>query len=187
MTRPVDDLIETLYRGLSGDVALLDDVMAPEWGDASSGPASGRAGIERLVAAVNHAFSQFTIVVQTVVDGRGEDGNGMVAVRGEMRGVHEGEWLGVPATGKAVRIRIHEFHEISDGLVIRSWGLEDWFGWLRQVGGGGGGGRRGGAVRAAPYKLRPGPVARIGGDTTGFRVDATDQAEIDAFFAQSGT
>ncbi|WP_280389648.1 ester cyclase [Nocardia wallacei] len=131
MTRPVDDLIETLYRGLSGDVALLDDVMAPEWGDASSGPASGRAGIERLVAAVNHAFSQFTIVVQTVVDGRGEDGNGMVAVRGEMRGVHEGEWLGVPATGKAVRIRIHEFHEISDGLVIRSWGLEDWFGWLR--------------------------------------------------------
>lgn len=30
-------------------------------------------------------------------------------------------------------------------------------------------------------------VARIGGNTTGFRVDATDQAEIDAFFAQSGT
>lgn len=136
MTRPIDDLIATFYRGLSGDVALLDDVMAPEWGDASdaSGLATGRAGIEPLVAAVNHAFAQFTIIVQTVVDGRGDDGNGMVAVRGEMRGVHEGEWLGVPATGKAVRIRIHEFHEISDGLVVRSWGLEDWFGWLRQVG-----------------------------------------------------
>jgi len=134
VTRSVDDLIETFYRGLSGNVALLDDVMSPEWSDAS-GPASGRAGIECLVAAINHAFSQFTIVVQTIVDGRGEDGNGMVAVRGEMRGVHEGEWLGVPATGKAVRIRIHEFHEIVDGLVVRSWGLEDWFGWLRQVGG----------------------------------------------------
>ncbi|MEU1208918.1 ester cyclase [Nocardia sp. NPDC005825] len=134
MTRSVDDLIKTFYRGLSGDVGLLDEVMAPDWGDNSPGPASGRDDIESLVAAVNHAFSQFTIVVQTIVDGRGADGNGMVAVRGEMRGVHAGEWLGVPATGRAVRIRIHEFHEIADGLVVRSWGLEDWFGWLRQVG-----------------------------------------------------
>jgi hypothetical protein len=134
VTQSVDDLIGTFYRGLTGEIGLLDDVMAPEWVDNAPGPTSGRAGIECLVAAINHAFSQFTIVVQTIVDGRGEDGNGMVAVRGEMRGVHEGEWLGVPATGKAVRIRIHEFHEIADGLVVRSWGLEDWFGWLRQVG-----------------------------------------------------
>ncbi|MFE6925381.1 ester cyclase [Nocardia sp. NPDC057663] len=127
-------MIKTFYRGLSGDVGLLDDVLAPGWSDNSSGPASGRDEIESLVAAVNHAFSGFTIVVETIVDGREEDGNGMVAVRGEMRGVHEGEWLGVPATGRAVRIRIHEFHEIADGLVVRSWGLEDWFSWLRQVG-----------------------------------------------------
>ncbi|MFD4434131.1 ester cyclase [Nocardia sp. NPDC058497] len=140
MTRAVDDLITTFYRGLSGDVGLLDGVLAPDWVDDSSGPASGRAGIESLVAAIDHAFSDFTIVVHMIVDGRGEDGNGMVAVRGEMRGVHEGEWLGVPATGRAVRIRIHEFHQIADGLVVRSWGLEDWFGWLRQVGAVGSGG-----------------------------------------------
>ncbi|MFE3797283.1 SDR family oxidoreductase [Nocardia tengchongensis] len=30
-------------------------------------------------------------------------------------------------------------------------------------------------------------VARIGGDTTGYAVDATDQAALDAFFAQVGT
>ncbi|MFJ4656326.1 SDR family oxidoreductase [Nocardia sp. NPDC088792] len=30
-------------------------------------------------------------------------------------------------------------------------------------------------------------VARIGGKTTGYRLDATEQADIDAFFAQSGT
>ncbi|WP_280268063.1 ester cyclase [Nocardia wallacei] len=141
-------MIDTFYRGLSGDVGLLDGVMAPEWGDNASGTAPGRAGIERLVAAINDAFSQFTIVVQAVVDGRGEDGNGMVAVRGEMRGVHEGEWLGVPATGKSVRIRIHEFHEIADGLVVRSWGLEDWFGWLREVGAVGG-------DRLAVYEGKP--------------------------------
>ncbi|MEV6362403.1 ester cyclase [Nocardia asteroides] len=131
--RSVDDLIKTFYRGLSGEIGLLDDVMAPGWSDDPPGPASGRAEIERLVAAVNHAFSDFTIVVQTIVDGRDADGNGMVAVRGEMHGVHEGDWLGVPATGRAARIRIHEFHEIADGLVVRSWGLEDWYGWLRQV------------------------------------------------------
>ncbi|MEV0343861.1 ester cyclase [Nocardia sp. NPDC050713] len=140
MTRSVDDLLETFYRGLSGDVGLLDGAMAADWVDNSPGTSSGRDRIERLIAAINHAFAQFTIVVQTIVDGRGEDGNGMVAVRGEMRGVHKGEWLGVPATGRAVRIRIHEFHEIADGLVVQSWGLEDWFGWLRQVGAVGSGG-----------------------------------------------
>jgi hypothetical protein len=134
VTRSIDDLIETFYRGLSGDVSVLDGVMAPDWADNPPGPASGRDKIERLVAEINRAFSQFAIVVQMIVDGRGEDGNGMVGVRGEIRGVHEEEWLGVPATGRAVRIRIHEFHEIADGLIVRSWGLEDWFGWLRQVG-----------------------------------------------------
>ena len=132
--RSIDDLIETFYRGLSGDVGVLDDVLAPDWADDPPGPTSARDRIECLVAEINRAFSHFTIVVQTIVDGRGEDGNGMVAVRGEMRGVHEREWFGVPATGRAVRIRIHEFHEITDGLIVRSWGLEDWFGWLRQVG-----------------------------------------------------
>ncbi|MEU3010311.1 ester cyclase [Nocardia asteroides] len=131
--RSVDDLINTFYRGLSGEVDLLDDVMAPGWSDDPPGPASGRAAIERLVAAVHDAFADFTIVVQAIVDGRGVDGKGMVAVRGEMRGVHRGEWLGVPATGRAARIRIHEFHEIADGLIVRSWGLEDWYGWFRQV------------------------------------------------------
>ncbi|MGW4093428.1 ester cyclase [Nocardia sp. NPDC004750] len=132
--RSVDDLIRTFYRGLSGEVGLLDDVMSADWEDNSPGPASGRDGIERLVAAITQAFAHFTIVVQTIVDGRGEEGNGMVAVRGEMRGVHKGEWLGVPASGRAVRVGIHEFHEVVDGFVVRSWGLEDWFGWLRQVG-----------------------------------------------------
>ncbi|WP_324190438.1 ester cyclase [Nocardia cyriacigeorgica] len=134
MTRSVDDVIQAFYRGLSGDLGLLDDVMAPGWVDDSAGSAPGRDRIEGVVAEINNAFSEFTIVVQTIVDGRGHDGNGMVAVRGELRGVHIGEWLGVPATGRAVRIRIHEFHQIADGLVVRSWGLEDWLGWLRQVG-----------------------------------------------------
>ncbi|WP_328869368.1 ester cyclase [Streptomyces sp. NBC_00287] len=50
-----------------------------------------------------------------------------------MRGTHTGELFGVAPTGRACAVRIHEFHEISGGRVVRTWHLEDWLDWLRQV------------------------------------------------------
>lgn len=50
-----------------------------------------------------------------------------------MRGVQEGEWFGVPGVGQPLNVRVHEFHEIADDHIIRTWHLEDWYGWLQQV------------------------------------------------------
>ncbi|MGW4093741.1 ester cyclase [Nocardia sp. NPDC004750] len=136
MTGSRIDLIENFYRAFSGDVDLLDDVVAPEWEDIPLGPDQqpGREGIKPLVVAINQAFSDFTIVIETVLDGRGDNGDGPLAVRAEMRGTHTGGWFGVPATGREVRIPIHEFHEVADGRLARTWHLEDWLGWFHQVG-----------------------------------------------------
>ncbi|MEU0499724.1 ester cyclase [Nocardia sp. NPDC005998] len=136
MTRSLNELIETFYRGFSGDTALFDDVVTPDWDDIPLGPdqAPGRDGIKPLVTAINRAFADFKIVVHTIVDGRADNGNGLVAVRAEICGTHDGDWFGVPATGQQVRIRIHEFHEVIDGRMVRTWHLEDWLGWFQQVG-----------------------------------------------------
>lgn len=80
------------------------------------------------------SFADFRITVADLVDGRGPDGNGMIAVRGEMRGTHVGEMFGVAPSGRQVGITVHEFHEVKDGRLARTWHLEDWFGFVQHAG-----------------------------------------------------
>lgn len=135
MTKPADNIVATFYRGFSGDTDLFDEVVAPDWDDIplAPGQAPGREGAKGLVEGVRKIFRDFEIVVHDIVDGRGPDGTGVVAARAEMRGVQEGEWFGVPGVGQPLNVRVHEFHEIADDHIIRTWHLEDWYGWLQQV------------------------------------------------------
>ena len=48
-----------------------------------------------------------------------------VAVRLTFRGTHQGEFLGVPATGRTVEYVSHEFYRIVDGLVAEEWICSD--------------------------------------------------------------
>jgi len=59
---------------------------------------------------------------------------GRAAVRAEISGTHKGEWFGIAPTNKAFRLPIHEFHEIKDGRLTQTFHMEDWLGWLFQVG-----------------------------------------------------
>lgn len=136
MTKAIDDVIATFYRAFSGEPDLLDEVVASDWQDLplAPGQATGRDGARPLIGAIKEAVPDLLIVVHDVVDGRGPDGDGLVAVRGEMRGTHRGEWFGVPATGREFSIAIHEFHQVNSGVLTRTWHLEDWLGWFQQMG-----------------------------------------------------
>jgi steroid delta-isomerase-like uncharacterized protein len=57
-----------------------------------------------------------------------------VVTRWTGRGVHAGELLGVPATGKAVTITGITIHRIVDGKIAELWAVEDWLGVLWQIG-----------------------------------------------------
>jgi steroid delta-isomerase-like uncharacterized protein len=48
-----------------------------------------------------------------------------VAVRLTFRGTHQGEFLGVPATGRTVEYVSHEFYRFADGLVAEEWICSD--------------------------------------------------------------
>ena len=48
-----------------------------------------------------------------------------VAARLTFRGTHQGEFLGVPATGRTVEYVSHEFYRIADGLVAEEWICSD--------------------------------------------------------------
>ena len=57
-----------------------------------------------------------------------------VAATGYVTGTHEGDWLGIPATGKPMKMRYSDFWLIRDGKLSENWVMLDHLGVLKQIG-----------------------------------------------------
>ncbi|MDP8929056.1 MAG: ester cyclase [Actinomycetota bacterium] len=49
-------------------------------------------------------------------------------------GTHEGDFLGVAATGRRVEVNLVDLWRIADGRIVEQWGGPDTFDLLRQLG-----------------------------------------------------
>jgi steroid delta-isomerase-like uncharacterized protein len=126
------EAVETLYRAFSEkNPDLVDGVLTPTWDDIplAPGQAPGPAGIKDIIRGFVQAFPDVNITVHDMVQEPGK-----VGVRAEITGTHLGEIFGIPATGKAVAFRLHEFHELRDLKLTTTWHMEDWFGFFMQLG-----------------------------------------------------
>jgi steroid delta-isomerase-like uncharacterized protein len=56
-----------------------------------------------------------------------------VAVRVSFRGTHDGEFQGVPATGRTIHYRSHEFYRVEGGLIAEEWICSDTASLFRQL------------------------------------------------------
>ncbi|MDR0259278.1 MAG: ester cyclase [Comamonas sp.] len=124
--------VETLYRAFSDKAPdLVDAVLAPDWDDIPLAPGQGPgpAGIKPIIRSFGEAFPDVKVVVHDLIQVPGR-----VGVRAEITGTHQGELFGIPATGKKVSFRLHEFHTVEDGLVKTTWHMEDWFSLFLQLG-----------------------------------------------------
>jgi steroid delta-isomerase-like uncharacterized protein len=132
LTRAQQQAIENLYRAFNDhDPDLLELALVADWDDIPLGPHQqpGLAGMKPVIAMFAAAFPDVKI---TILDMFGRDGR--AAVRARITGTHLGEFFGVAPTGKPIAIAIHEFHQLTDDRIARTWHLEDWFGMLNQVG-----------------------------------------------------
>ncbi len=57
-----------------------------------------------------------------------------VSATGFLTAHHQGEWMGIPPTGKAVKMRFSDFWLIKDGLLSENWVMTDDFSVLGQLG-----------------------------------------------------
>ncbi|MDK1082417.1 MAG: ester cyclase, partial [Anaerolineae bacterium] len=57
-----------------------------------------------------------------------------VAGTGYVTGTHEGDWLGIPATGKPVKMQFSDFWLIRDGKLAENWVMIDHMGVFEQIG-----------------------------------------------------
>lgn len=123
--------VETFYRAFNGHPDLLDEAVTPDWQDIPLGPGQqpGRDGMKPLITAFAEAFPDAKLTIHEMVGGPGR-----AAVRLEITGTHTGAWFGVAPTGRRFVLPLHEFHHLANGRLTHTWHLEDWFGWLNQVG-----------------------------------------------------
>lgn len=58
----------------------------------------------------------------------------LIAFEGVMSGTHEGEFMGIEATGKPISVRGNAMHRVSDGQIVESWATWDMLGLMQQIG-----------------------------------------------------
>ena len=89
----------------------------------------GLAGFKQVIGMFRAAFPDMTFTAEDTI----AEGDHVVA-RFTMRGTHRGELMGIPATGKSVKINGIDIARISGGKISEHWGQMDTMGLMQQLG-----------------------------------------------------
>ena len=113
-----------------GKVEVLEELAIPDYVEHNSfpGQAAGLVGLRQRAAALWIAFRpQFTL---DDLIGEGD----RVAVRWTNHGTHQGDFLGMPATGRTFTITGIDIHVLRDGKLAEHWDVVDQLSLLQQLG-----------------------------------------------------
>ena len=127
--------VELLRAGLeafnSGDADECVALMAPDFVINLAElpePQHGREVWQQGFELMRRAFPDLKARIEDIVAAQDK-----VAVRLRFRGTHSGEFLGIPATGRAIEYVSHEFYRIADGLIAEEWICSDMATLFRQL------------------------------------------------------
>ena len=128
-------LIEEVWS--RGNFAVVDELVAGDYLGHSStqGPESakdethGREGYRQFYAGLRHAFPDLQVTVEDQI----AEGD-RVVTRWTARGTHQGEFQGIPPSGKHGAITGITIDRIADGKVVECWTNADDLGMMRLLG-----------------------------------------------------
>lgn len=113
-----------------GNISAADDLLSPDFAMHVPLPASpGVEGINEVITACRAAFEHLNVTVEDMI----AEGN-TVAARFTARGVHKGNFMDLPATGKPITMTGIEIFRIKDGKIIELWGEANLLGLMQQLG-----------------------------------------------------
>jgi steroid delta-isomerase-like uncharacterized protein len=110
---------------------ILDAILSDDWQDipdARDAP-RGSQSAKAVLNMLHTTFPDFQIAVEDVV----AEGN-KVVVRSTISGTQAGQFAGLPASGRKLRIQAVDIHLIEGGKIQKTWHTEDWMSGLHQLG-----------------------------------------------------
>jgi steroid delta-isomerase-like uncharacterized protein len=121
--------VETIFNQQQVDRA--EELVAPDYVDhaALPGQAPGLAGAKRKWAMYLAGIPDLRVTIEELV----AEGD-KVAVRRSYAGTHRGELLGIPPTGKQVRISGISIFRLAEGKIAEHWEQLDRLALMQQLG-----------------------------------------------------
>jgi steroid delta-isomerase-like uncharacterized protein len=115
----------------AGNLQTLESLFADDVVDhnAFPGQAPGREGIEETLVAYRAAFPNLTLTNDDIVVG-----SDRVVLRWTARGTHEGELMGIPASGAEVTMTGIDILRVENGKVVERWGEFNGLELMQQIG-----------------------------------------------------
>ncbi len=114
-----------------GNVAVAERIISPDFHDHTNPPGMQR-GLEGHMAIVSLFRNAFPDMQWTIDDMVSEGDK--VAIRTTLRATHQGEFFGIPPTGKQVTVTGIHILRIADGKIAEHWGNNDDLGMMQQLG-----------------------------------------------------
>jgi steroid delta-isomerase-like uncharacterized protein len=114
-----------------GKSEVIDELCAPDFTDHDPFPgvSGDLAGIKDFVAQIRAAFPDLQLTAEDMI----EEGD-RLAVRSTMRGTHDGDFMGIPATGKKVEVSGYDIVRIENDHAVEHWGVIDAAALMEQLG-----------------------------------------------------
>ena len=114
-----------------GDMRVVDELFSPDFVDhnALPGVPATRAGVKLVFSMFRAAFPDLRATIhQQIAE---ED---LVTTRKTLSGTHQGDFLGLPPTGKHVDIAVIDILRVSNGQITDHWNIVDQLGVMQQLG-----------------------------------------------------
>lgn len=117
----------------TGDVKVVDEFLGGGYTDHNPPPFPGLSpGVEGAREAFSYALKAFSNFHHEISDQYADGDRVITRITGY--GKHTGEFLGIPPTGKDVKMEGIAVHRIVDGKLVEHWGQIDALGLLIQLG-----------------------------------------------------
>jgi steroid delta-isomerase-like uncharacterized protein len=127
-------LARRLYDELAsqGNLSLADEIVAEDFVDHNPpGPGipPGREGLKQVFTTFRSAFPDLRMRVEDQI----AEGDKVVS-RLTVSGTNQGDFMGMPATGKSASIGVVDILRFEGGKITERWGEADFMGMMQQLG-----------------------------------------------------
>lgn len=108
---------------------MIDEIVAPDVTNHTPVEATGAHVLKELFASLHRVFPDLHVAVEDMIEESDK-----VAGRNTLTGTHQGEYMGLPPTGKSVTYNEIIIFRFVNGRIAETWGVVDVFSQMKQLG-----------------------------------------------------
>jgi predicted ester cyclase len=110
--------------------SVFDDLIAPSYVNYDlPAPSPGPEGFKMVIGMFRAAFPDMRVTLEEEL---AEDDK--VTTRGYFTGTHQGDFQGIPPTGKQIKVKYIDVWRVANGKLVENWVRMDQLGLMQQLG-----------------------------------------------------